>query len=264
MKLRDAVTFTPTPDGNLLEDEFQSRACSVELDIKDACDADAEATGGVLVQGTGLGVYPARPFVVRAEVAPSVRCSIPGGAAWLTSVTEEALSFAVARALTVTPNPGYGADQVWIGADGVTAVPAAGDVRTTPGAEALALAIAVARARWFRLVAREPGVAPILHLSPLAVPALARLVMLRLSGDDYVTVWGDPVVMDEGYDPIDLDAGAPVAFWTPPFEVEHGPAQDIGDDVVQTSVNTQRLLTTIPVRVSLAACSIVRVDLTAA
>lgn len=257
MKLSDAVTFTHQPDGQLLAKQYRSRECSVLLELSDACD---NTQANILTAGTGPSLYDARPFVLRAVLTMSAMCFEDGDDTWLNQVTFESRDYAVARALVSQPPAStYQSDAMWIGATGVGTVTYSGDTSSTQGAETYARTIMRARSQWYRNVVPDPDQSgPILHLSSMVTPELARVGLLHRQDGELVTIMGDPVVSDPGYDPLAGDPLNPVAFWTPKFEVAYGDAEGIGL-VVDPRLNTARMLATLPAMINLAPCSVVRV-----
>jgi hypothetical protein len=262
MKLADAVRYVTVTDGRIQEEDFQPLECSLQVELTDACEDDAPER--FLVDGAGIGVNTAWPFLIRATGDVPAACAPDDYAAFIGRAVGQAVDFGVARALTTPPpaDGAYGADQVWLGKDGVSAVAFTGDALRAD-AVGFVDAIAEARTLWHTRVVGEE---PVLHVSPAALPGLQRSGGIRWDGAEPVTAWVDPVVYHVGYDPLPGAPRRPVAFWAPlGFEVQRGEVEAPNDPFgLARGTNRQKYIASVPVKIAVAPCAIVRVDTTLA
>ncbi|MGB8380589.1 MAG: PKD domain-containing protein [Dermatophilaceae bacterium] len=236
MKLLDAATVIHG-DGNwMLGWEAEDRTCIVDVRLVDACDPSG---GGAVVDGADTNtVYKVVPFVVEAQMTRSVLCERDDDASWLSQALRDIDEQALGRALVIEPVAG---SQTWVGADGVTEVPA------PDTADELASATAAARRAWFD---HNIGV-PIMHVAPEGVPALvAAGILISVPDGELVSVWGDPVASSPGYTP------TPPVFFTGPVTVYLGSAS--ADMYRATRMNNVVNLGLQPAAVDVSPCSIVR------
>ena len=169
-------------------DESDPRECAVTVVIEDICDTDP--VSATVIDGADFAdTYPFKPFGIEALLSRRVTCHRDDDLSWLEEALKDATEPAVGRALVTQPYPGA---NVWIGN---AAVVQAADV-------------AAGRVAWAAAHIARPQSVPILHVAPSAFPQLVKDGFATNDiKDGQWTIWGDPVVVNSGYE------GFP-PFWT--------------------------------------------------
>lgn len=253
MKLLDAAEVkTGTGDWTRGWDS-EERGCGNVVVYLQHCDV-AEATD-VVGDSTDLDHtdtdcgYRVIPFGIVAALVRNVRASQDDDADWLKTALREAAEIPVARGLLIQQADG----DTWIGNPDVQEIPAP----ALTDKAAVQKAVTDARSAFF---AKTFNLAPILHVNPGAALALKDAGVIQLdptSGDDR-TVWGDPVVISEGYTDIPDLTAVPVAFWTGPIEITLSAVND--EDIVRsTRQNKVMHQATMVAAIDTAPCAMVRI-----
>ncbi len=217
------------------------RSTGMHMRLIDACVE--EYTDVIGTEGASAGAYSALPFGIQVLLQRSVFCQRPDDKQYVEQVMDTNIDYPLGRGLVVQP---VDDTNVWIGDPMVQSVPLAGSTVAN-----YVTAINAARKLWKSTVLVPAG-APILHIPPSLVPDLLGKIMW-LDGPDLVSVWGDKVVVSDGYDL----PSVPRIFLTGPYKVYLMPYQSdlhratrLNDALV--AVNTVALIDTEP-------CAIVRV-----
>jgi hypothetical protein len=155
--------------------------------------------------------YHVHPYAVLATLRRGTRGEQDDDQAWLARVVRESAEVPVGRGLLLR----QGDSDVWLGNPDVTEIPAP-VLTDTAGVQK---AVSDARAAYFHSTLGLGD--PILHVNPGNALALKNAGVLQLdpvTGDDR-TVWGDVVVISEGYSDIPGMSAVPPAFFTGPLEI---------------------------------------------
>jgi hypothetical protein len=180
-------------------------------------DCDPAVNSDVIgVEGTNPDhcAYRVVPFGIVADMTRSTRMAQEDDAQWLARALNEAAEIPVSRGLLVRQGMGSALGDTWLGNVLVEEV-AAPDLTD---ANATAATISEGRRIFFQ---KTLGLQPILHVNPTNAVALRKAGVVELdpqNGEDR-TVWGDTVVISEGYYDIPDLTAVPVAFWTGPIKV---------------------------------------------
>ena len=170
--------------------ESDPRGCGVSVALEEVC-TDGIVTGKDVVTGAeAVDTFTFRPFGITAALHRKVRCHREDDTAWLAGALADATEQALGAALVVEPYDG-----------------AESRIGNTAVAEAADLS--AGRKLWLDSHVQQFHQTPILHVAPSALPALVNddVVLVSDEGRKHYTVWGDPVVVNHGYE------GFP-SFWT--------------------------------------------------
>lgn len=218
------------------------RSTGMNLRLIEACVE--EYTNVVGTPASTAGAYRANPFGVQLLLKRSVLCEQPDDESYVRRTLEANIDYPLGRGLVIQPSNGT---NTWVGDPLVQSVPLAG-----LNADQYAAAINAARKLWKSTVLTPDG-GPILHLPSSLLPLLKGAGIVELEGGKLVSVWGDPVVVSDGYDLV----GTPRIFLSGPLTIylmdyvsSMQRATRINDSMVE--VNTVALIDTEP-------CAIVRV-----
>lgn len=208
MRLLDVATVVTTDSH--FPTEGDSRACAVDIVLQEVCVTDP--TGGIVVDATGDGdSYRFEPFGIIGTFTRRVACARDDDKSWFENAVKDATERALGRALVTKP---YDEAEVWLGGAAVT---------ETAG-------VAAARAAW-----RDHHVGPmILHVAPSDLPGLVDGDVVKVSDDGkkHFTVWGDPVVVNDGYEKFP-------AFWTGEITIHLSSVQS--DAMVWREIRANRM-----------------------
>jgi hypothetical protein len=226
--------------------ETDSRACAIAVNLADACDPEQ---GGVLLDGGGTTIYTTLPFGIVGELDRPVNCMRDDDESWVNEAIVSVQEYALGRALVVESVAGT---EAWIGADAVTEE-GTGD----PAADIdFADEIAVVRKVWFTKAVNpdgDPLGQPIMHVQPSFAPALVRAGVLAITTDGLVSVWGDQVVVNAGYEYTDN----PPVFFSGPITI-YLSSVETGGLLVSNRNNKTRVIATQIAVVDMDPCAIVR------
>lgn len=158
--------------------------------------------------------YRVIPFGIVATLARNTRNAREDDTEWLSRALREGSEIPVARGLLLRQGRGSTLGDTWIGNPDVQEIPAP----TMTDAAAVRAAVTDARAMFFR---KTFALDPILHVNPenaLDLKAAGVIQIDPVTGDDR-TVWGDPVVISQGYYDIPGLTAVPPAFFTGPIKI---------------------------------------------
>lgn len=181
MRLLDVALVVPT-DGHFPRGG-DPRHLNVDVLLEDVCEDDSTTN---VVVGSSVGTFVSEPFAIVAELQRSVSCQRPDDSDFLDATLKDVTDRAVGKALASSED-----------LLGSASVESAADV-------------VAARTAWF---ASRVGV-PILHVAPEDLPQMIKddVVKVYEKGSEHYTVWGEPVVVNEGYVGVN-------PFWTGPIEI---------------------------------------------
>lgn len=215
MKLLDAATVTTGTGDWTRGYDADSRGCGDVTVYLQECDpavtADIVGDSDDLVAAQGCS-YKVRPFGIVATLTRSTLMAKPDDETWLAQALRDAAEIPVSRGLLVRQGTG----DVWLGSPDVQQVPAP---TALTDKTAVRKAISDARALYFRRVFGLGD--PILHVNPgnaLEMRDAGVIQIDPVTGDDR-TIWGDVVVISQGYYDIPGLTAVPSAFWTAPIEI---------------------------------------------
>lgn len=217
MKLLDAAEVEWAARGNWERGwDGDSRACGGLHVFLSECDPDvtADVIGAEGEDGADCG-YRVIPFGIVATLNRTVRMARDDDDQWLADQLKAGAEIPVSRGLLVRQGQGTALGETWIGSPDAEEIPAP----TLTDNAAVATAVSDGRRAFFR---RTIGLQPILHVNPGNALVLKNAGVLQLdptTGDDR-TVWGDPVVISEGYYDIPDLSAVPLAFWTGPIKIK--------------------------------------------
>lgn len=181
MRLLDVALVVPT-DGHFPRGG-DPRHLNVDVSLMDVCD---DESAQVVVSSVGAETYLSDPFAIVVDLQRSVTCARPDDDSFLVDALKDATDRALGRALVAS-------EALYLSSDAETAVD-----------------VVAARTAWF---AGRVG-SPILHVAPEDLPQLIKddVVKVYEKGTEHYTVWGEPVVVNEGYVGVD-------PFWTGPITI---------------------------------------------
>lgn len=254
MKLLDAAEVIDRADGNWEQGwDSETLGCgSISVYLAE-CDPDVVADivgdSSDLFGNEACG-YRVIPFGVVAALARGTRNARESDMDWLKRTLRKAAEIPVARGLMVR----QGLADTWIGNPDVEEIAAP----TLTDRAAVQDAVSDARQAFF---GKTFGLDPIFHVNPANMLALRDAGVIQLdpvSGEDR-TVWGDPVVISEGYHTIAGMTPSPVAFYTGPIEVSLGSVKAVEE--IMRSARTNRLVeqVTMLAAIDTAPCAMVRI-----
>lgn len=193
--------------------EATARACATDLAFADPCESDDQRE---IINSSDESVkYKVTPFGIVATMEFPVNCASPDDEGWLDKAIQSENELSLTRALYVPVTSGT--SENWVGAAGVT------EVAYGTGGFPLADSTVKARETWIsQVMGGKPDGHPIMHVSPYAAPGLVRDGVLAILDKGPVSVFGDPVVIGDGY----LE-GPPVWF-SGPVDVYLSTAQIFG------------------------------------
>lgn len=248
MKLLDAANVNPDDRRWMLGDNRSSRACGVQVSLEDPCDPAIIQM--VNSNTTRPGSYYVSPFAIRARLTRPVTCAEPDDLSWTLAALNEVTEMALGRALVTQVND---AAESWVGGTGVQNVVIAG--APTPTAAQLGTAISAAREQWFKTVV-SPGGPPILHVPPKMLIAAEASGAVKVTGpEEVISIWGQPVVVNPGY-----DIAAPYIFFTPAKPVIWlSDVDDEGGAVSKAQINQTDIFANRIAAIDIPPCAIVRV-----
>lgn len=252
MKLLDAAEVEWAARGNWERGwDGDTRSCSGIHVYLSECDPDVTADV-INTEGTDCG-YRVIPFGIVATMERTVRASKDDDDEWLARTLKEAAEIPVSRGLLVRQGMGNAVGETWIGSPAGHEVPA--PVLTDNAA--VATAVSDGRREFFQ---RTLGLQPILHVNPGNALTLKNAGVLQLdptTGDDR-TVWGDPVVISEGYYDIPDLSAVPLAFWTGPIKIK---LSDVNREEVARAIRQNKAMhqATMLAAIDFLPCSIVRI-----
>ena len=256
MKLLDAAEVLPrgSGDGWARGWEGDSRVCSGIHVYLSECDpavtSDVIGTDEYIEDDCGYRVIP---FGIVAELDRKTISARQDDEEWLRKALQESAEIPVARGLLVQQGWGSALGDTWIGNPNTEQVTAP----TMTDEDAVGAAVSEARAIFFR---KTIGIRPILHVNPDNAIDLKRADVLLDPNDngDIQTVWGDPVVISEGYYDIPGLTATPPAFWTGPIQITISDVQK--EEILRTSrMNRERYQVTMLAAIDTAPCAIVRI-----
>jgi hypothetical protein len=264
VKLLDAATVTPGTGDWERGWDGDPRECSGISVYLSECDP--EATSDVIGDQDGddptdACAYRVVPFGIVAELRRSTRSAQEDDVEWLSAQLRASAEIPVSRGLLVRQGMGIarrddasvvGSD-TWIGNPDVHQIPAP----APDDSNAVASAVAEGRA-WF--FGHTIGISPILHVSPAYAITLKKAGVVELdpaNGEDR-TVWGDPVVISEGYSDIGGLSPVPMAFWTGPIEITLGEV-DAEEIIRQVRTNRSLIQATMRAAIDTPPCAMVRI-----
>ena len=235
MKLIEYVTRSNHGDNGWYPGtESEDRSCAVSIQLTDVCGPDP--TKGDIVNGV-----PAEPanydivaFATTARIDRLIPCAADDEIDWLTKEmnSDEVLDRVIGRAICTEHATGA---MTWIGDAAVTVEDAAGGV---PGA------VASGRMTWTDGNSGTPA----LHSSADILPSLVTAGIVTEDGQK--TVWGDDVVLSNGYLPA-------TTFWSGPISVDIGKVQV--DTWMDAPANKMAFNGTRMLAVDMSPCSVVRI-----
>jgi hypothetical protein len=256
MKLLDAATVNPTdrpigeggqPDpGRWLQGyNWSSRACGVQVSIEDPCDP--AVTQMINQDTTRPGSYFVSPWLLRERLTRPVTCSQPDDLSWARDAMEAATEMGLGRGLVTQVND---LAETWVGDAAVQTVA----LVASPSADQLGTAVTAAREQWFKTVV-DPFGPPIMHVAPkMAIAAVRAGIMIVTGPDQLISVWGEQVVMNPGY-----DVATPHIFFTPKPVVHLGTISDEGGELYKAQINQKDIFMNRPAAIDIPPCAIVRV-----
>lgn len=233
------------------------RGCGgVSIYIQDPCEpaTTSDVVGTEADENTvDQCAYRVIPFGYVAEMRRNVRMAQEDDGAWLAKALKASSEIPVARGLLVQIGVAGRLGDTWIGNPEATqiAAPALTDQA------AVGTAVGAARTAFF---SKTIGVQPILHVSSAAATALVQADVVGFSPVDgeAKTIWGDPVVISEGYDPIPGMTALPVAFFTGPVKITLSDVNE--EDVIQaTRLNRVMFQASQIAAIDTLPCAIVRI-----
>lgn len=214
--------------------ESEERSCAVSVQLTDVCGPDP--TKGDVINSTPgePALYDIVAFASTARIDRKIPCAADDEIDWLTDTmnSDEVLDSIIGRALCTEHATGA---MTWIGDTAVTQETVTG---TVPDA------VIAGRVTW---TGGNSG-APSLHTSQEVVPSLVLAGVVTEDGQK--TVWGDDVVVSNGYLPA-------TTFWTGPISVELGKVQV--DTWVDAPANKMAFNGTRLLAVDMPPCSVVRI-----
>lgn len=253
MKLLDAANVTTRGAGNWERGtDTDTRGCGGVTVYLGDCDPDVahDVIGDSTdLVGTPDCGYRVIPFPIVATLTRGTRDSRDDDQNWLADALKEASEIPVARGLMIQ----QGNTDTWIGNDVVEEIPAPalGDKPAVQGA------VDAGRRLFFR---KTFGLKPIFHVNPGNMIALKDAGIISIdpvTGDDR-TIWGDPVVISEGYYNIDGMTDNPAAFWTGPIDITLSEVKP--EDVIQVTRQNRVLhQVTMLAQIDTAPCAMVRI-----
>lgn len=253
MKLLDAATVV-TGTGTWTRGwDSTERGCGGVTVYLAECDpavtADVVGDSTDLGDGSECPVHRVQPFGAVATLVLNTRNEAADDFDWLANALRSGAELPVARGLLVR----QGVGETWLGNPAVQEIPA--PVLTDPAA--VAKAVSDARVAYF---AKAFGLGdPILHVNPANLLALrdARVVELDPSSGLDRSIWGDPVVISEGYYDIPGMTATPPAFFTGPIEIT---LSEVNREDIVVSHRRNRLMyqATLLAAIDTAPCGIVR------
>lgn len=218
-----------------------SRTCGVWIRSTDPCaDTSADVVGD---STTRASTYFVKPSAVEAILTRSVVCEQPDDESWLRQALLDYDDFIASKALVVQPITGTDS---YTGHADVLSV-----TLTSTSDATLADSVAAGRKYWFGHVAGA-GTQPWMHVPPSLAPALVRGGVL-LAGTGR-SVWGEPVIISEGYDL----AANPRVFFSAPVKVFMNDPMTVGIHRIPRTNDSQWAFNQ-EYMVDVPPCSIVRV-----
>lgn len=199
MRLLDAATVVNGSGRWTAGQDMDTRSCAISVTLEEACDV---GTSTVITGAEDPDKYTVRAFGINALLPRSVGCERKDDNEWTAEQLRDATEQAIGRALVVEPFTG---SETWVGVTGVATVPYT--PATPVVAATLAAAVIAGRKAW---VATNIGNA-VLHVPSSLLPALIDQRIVMDDGDE--TVWGDAVVVNDGYEALDQP------FWTGPITI---------------------------------------------
>lgn len=248
MKLLDAANVNPDDQRWEVGYNSSSRACGIQVSLEDPCDS---AIIQMVNSNTSRpGSYFVSPFAIRGRLTRPVTCAEPDDLSWTVDALDEVTEMALGRALVTEVND---LAEVFVTASAVQHVVIAG--APTPTDAQLGDAIDAAREQWFKSVV-SPGGPPILHVPPKMLRKAVRSGAVMVTGPEQViSVWGQPVVVNPGY-----DIASPYIFFTPAKPVVRlTDVDDEGGLVSKAQINQQDIFANRIAAIDIPPCSIVRV-----
>lgn len=204
MKLRDVANPNPAQARFMGRGwENTTRMCEGGLRVRlvDPCSPDERRyLMGSEDREATTTQYHVEPFGIEVDLSRSVMCERVDDAAWLEAASADAVTLALGVAMV---DPIVDTDS-WVGGPGVREVPLAAN--PTPAQRGAAAATA-----WTTIshTTLDPLNPPIMHVPPsLIVPMMQSGVLTMPAPGEPVSVWGGPVVIEDGYDV------RPVVFFT--------------------------------------------------
>jgi hypothetical protein len=218
MKLLDAAeVVTEDPDNWRLGWDGDARGCGNVAVYLSECEpdevADIVGDSSDLMGGMSCG-YRVIPFGFIATLARNSRTMQEDDAQWLATALRDGSEIPVARGLLIRQGRGAALGDTWIGNPDVQEIPAP----ALTDQAAVRAAVTDARAEFFR---RTFAIEPVLHVNPTNALDLRSAGVIQIdpvTGDDR-TVWGDPVVISQGYYDIPGLSAVPPAFFTGPIKI---------------------------------------------
>lgn len=256
MKLLDAAEVETRGGDWSLGWDGEVRGCGGTTVWLSECDpdvvGDVVGDSSDLLGDTECG-YRVIPFGIIATLARNTRNAREDDATWLARALREGSEIPVARGLLLQQGRGTVLGDTWLGnpdVDEVTA-PAMGD------AAAVRAAVSEARRMFFR---KTFGMTPLLHVNPdnaLDLKAAGVIQLDPVTGDDR-SVWGDPVVISEGYYDVAGMTANPAAFFTGPIKIT---LSEVNAEDVATASRQNRVLQEVTrlAAIDTPPCAIVRI-----
>ena len=252
MKLLDAAEVNTRAPGNWERGEdVDARECGTTIWLE---HCDPAAGGNVIGDRDDLAQevcpYYAETFGISASITRNSRMMNEDDASWLERVLKENSEIAVARSLLVR----QGASDVWLGHEDVGSV-------ANPGlGDPVAFGDAVNAAR--KLYFQRAVPPPLMHVAPGAATRLKSAGVIDVdpkSGEAY-SIWGDPVVISEGYYDVDGLSNVPPVFFTAPITITMSAVnQEDTTWEARNRTNQHMLQVTRLARVETPPCAMVRV-----
>lgn len=243
MKLLEAATVNQGGERWTSGYNSTARECGVQLRLTDACEEESiELVGN---EDSTASAYFVKPFSIEAQLNRGVLCERPDDKEWLEKVLENNLEYPLSRALVVQPIDGTDS---WLNHADVQEVALAGAT-----ADNYRTAVVAARKLWYESVLSLEG-QPIFHVPPSIAPILVTAGVLQVDGGGKaVTIWGEPVVIANGY-----EMGTPRAFFTGPIKIEYMKIES-GEILRHVRLNSSTIVVNTLAVVDTPPCAIVRV-----
>jgi hypothetical protein len=220
-----------------------ARECGVNLRLTDACEETSVDLVGT--DASEASAYHVNPFSIEAQLNRSVLCERPDDQAWVEKALEANLEYPLSRALVIQP---IAETDSWLNHADVQEVALAGNT-----ADNYRTAVVAARKLWYESVLSLEG-QPIFHVPPSIAPILVTAGVLQIDGGGKaVTIWGEPVVISNGY-----EMSTPRAFFTGPIKIEYTSVQS-NDILRHARMNNSSIVANVLAIVDTPPCAIVRI-----
>jgi hypothetical protein len=249
MKLLEFADVNPQ-DGKRWEQGYNesARECAVTVQLTQICVDDPDTPDTItVIDGTGdLSQYFVAPFAAETVLKLSVMCARDDDEKWLERALEAAREQILGRALVI--QVATDAD-TYIGHAGVQSEAIAGNTAANWRA-----AIIASRRKWVTSVVDPDKKTPALHVPPSVLDLVKDSGVVNSLGEgDFETIWGDPVVVSEGYDRTTSNA-----FWTGSIKVRWRAVEGLGPHRISQQNDVQYQANEV-YSVDVNPCTIVRI-----